>query len=160
MRVLMIVVAVYICFILESVLSSIFGRWFAPNLLLLLVIFFNLFRGIRYSILTALLAGILQDSYSPGPMGLSVFSFVACAYLTTIIKAYIYQPGSLPSRVLLVFVISVINVSILSLLHMISTTVDLGDVFQNILLPEVTATCVVTGYAFKHFRQCALRLSV
>lgn len=160
MRILFIVATVYIFFILESVLSALFGRWLTPNLLLLVIIFFNLLRGIRYSILAALLAGILKDSYSAGPMGISVCSFMTCAYLTTLLKSYIYQPGSLPSRVLLVFIMSLINIGLLYLLHLISTNVDFVDMFQNVLIPEITATCIVTGYVFKKLRQCVSSFSV
>jgi rod shape-determining protein MreD len=160
MRVFVIFVGVYLCFILESVLSGIFGRWFTPNLLLLLIVYLNLTRGIRYSILAAFLAGILKDSYSAGPMGVSIFSLVACAYLTTFIKAYVYQSGSPPARVLLVFVMSLINIAILYLLQLMTAEVDFGEVFRYVLLPEVTATCLATGYAFKRFRECALKLSI
>ena len=159
MRILMIVGGVFICFVLESVFSAVFGRWFSPNLLLLLVIFINLFRGIRYSIFTAVLAGIFKDSYSLGPFGLSIFSLVVCAYLTTVIKMYIYQPGSMPSRVLLVFVMTVIYVGIMAALAIMSTAVNLGDIFLYVFIPEVVATTMMTGSAFRRFRQCALSLS-
>jgi len=160
MRVVVILVGVYICFVLESVLSNVFGRWFSPDLLLLLIIFVNLTRGIRYSILAAFAAGVLKDGYSAGPIGVSIFSFVACAYLTTFIKAYIYQSGSPPARVLLVFVMSLINITILYFLQLMTADVDFVDVFRYVLLPEVTATCVATGYVFQRFRACALKLSM
>jgi len=160
MRILIALISVYVCFIFETTLSTLFGRWFAPNLLLLLVIFFNLFRGIRYSIITALFAGMLKDSYSAGPFGLHVFSLVTIAYLTTIIKGFVYQPGSMPSRVLLVCVMSFINVVVMTVMNLMLSSVDLGDVFRYVLVPEVLTTTIATGYVFRWFKKCALRLSV
>jgi len=148
------------CFLIEGVLSVIFGRWFSPNLLIILVVFFNLFRGIRYSLAAAFLAGLLKDSFSPNLFGLNIFSFLLCAYLTTFIKMYIYHSGSVVLRMFLVFVISLINIIIHYILTLMVASIPFGEMFVHLLLPEVTATVIITNYAFKKFKECALKLFV
>jgi len=89
-----------------------------PNISLLLVIFITLYLGIRYSIFTAVLVGILKDSFSVGVFGMNIFSLVSCAYMTVILKQYVYYKGSLLSRLLLVFFICIINIMIHAMLQM------------------------------------------
>ncbi|MCK5581863.1 MAG: rod shape-determining protein MreD [Candidatus Omnitrophica bacterium] len=149
---------VFVCFVLENAFSGLLGDWFKPNLLIILIVFFNLFRGIRYSILAALLAGLLKDSLGVKPFGINIFAFVACAYLTTYIKMYIYHVGSVASRVFLVFVITTINVLILYILNMIFFPVSFTEMFCFILIPELAATLLLTAYVFEKLKQCALRL--
>jgi rod shape-determining protein MreD len=146
------------CFVIESIFSQLFNGWFTPNLLLVLVVFFNLFRGIRYSLFTAVLAGLLNDSFSARAFGVNMFSFIACAYLTSLVKMYVYEAGSRSLRVVVVFVISLANVVIQYLLYMMTASVDFGIMFSHVLLPEVVMTVLVTTYAFKEFKRCALKL--
>ena len=46
----------YLAILVEFTLFNLFGRWGDPHVLLLVVIFFNLYSGIRYSIWAALCA--------------------------------------------------------------------------------------------------------
>jgi rod shape-determining protein MreD len=72
---------VFLFFLAEFFLFNMAGRWFLPNMLLLSIIYFNLAFGIRYSILAAVLAGTLKDSFGAGIFGLNIFVFVVCAYM-------------------------------------------------------------------------------
>lgn len=146
------------CFVLENVLAQIFGPYFRPNLLLILVIFFNLYRGLRYSLLAALLAGLFKDSYSVQVFGLNTFAFVVCAHVTTIVKMYIYQVGSVVSRVLIVFLMSLLNVFLLYILHVMFSPIDFTTMFVNVLVPEVVTTTVAAPFVFENLKQCASRL--
>ncbi|MBU1997618.1 MAG: rod shape-determining protein MreD, partial [Candidatus Omnitrophica bacterium] len=99
-KALIIIVLTFLCFLLEFLIFNIVGRWFMPNLLLLLVIFFNLYLGIRYSIFTAVCAGLLKDSFCASVFGINLVSYVVCAYMVTFLKRYIYHAGSKSSRLL------------------------------------------------------------
>lgn len=149
--------SVFICFWIENLLTELGGAWFTPNLLIVLIVFFNLFRGIRYSLLTALLAGLLKDSFGVGTFGFHTVSFIACAYLTSMTKIYIYQTGTNAARVLLVFFITLVNVALQCIMNMMFVSVEFARVFVHIILPEVLATSALTPYIFKKFKQCALR---
>lgn len=155
-RILLIIASVFVCFMIESILDEIVGRWFRPNLLIILVVFFNLVRGIRYSLFAAFVAGLLKDSFGTGVFGINIFSFIICAYLATIIKMYIYHYGSNASRMLLIFVIATINIHVCYVVTLMFVPIGFSDMFIHILLPEVFATTIVTTYAFKKLRQCVL----
>jgi rod shape-determining protein MreD len=151
---------VLIFFLLEFFLFNMAGRWFMPNLLLLAIIYFNLAFGIRYSIFAAVLAGVLKDSFSTGIFGLNIFSLVLCAYMTTVLKRYLHYAASRRSRFLLVFFITVINISIHFCLQAMFEKIDVGQVFKFVFVPEVLTTLVVTSLVFTELKKCVSKLFV
>jgi len=146
---------VWVCFVIEYFLSEWVSPWFRPNLLLILIVFFNLYRGVRHSLVVALFAGLLQDSFSIQPFGLNIVSFMAAAYLTTFLKMYIYASGSARSRLLLVFLITISYVLIEFWSRMMFVPVNFFEMFRFVMLPQVFSTTVVSLYVFKKFKQCA-----
>ena len=157
-KALFIFLSVIVCFVIENIFSGVFGWWFQPNILIILIVFFNLFRGIRYALVVAFFGGVLKDSFSVHPFGINIFCFVVCAYLTTMIKMSIYQVGSEASRVLLIFIITIINVLLQYILNIMFASVLFTEVFRYILIPEVLTTTVISPYIFEKFKQCALKL--
>jgi len=151
---------VLLFFLLEFFLFNIAGRMFMPNFLLLLVIFFNLSWGIRYSLWAAILGGLLKDSFSIGVFGSYTFSFALCAYLTTVLSKYIYRKGSEMSRLFLVLVITTLNVFIQYFLRVMFARVDFFQTVKFILIPEVLTTLIVVSLTFHYLRKCVLKLSV
>ncbi len=152
--------SVFVCFLIEQLLARYLGRWFTPDLLLILIVFFNLSRSTRYSLLAAVFAGLLKDSFVPRSFGLYTFSFICCAYLTSLLKVYIYQTGSMGSRILIVAIMTVVNAHILFFLNLMSTTLYYGEMFRYLLVPELLATTVATPYVFGKFKSCVLRYFV
>ena len=164
------IVSIFVCvtFVAENLLSELLGERFSPNLLIILVVFFNFFRGIRYSLLTAFLAGLLKDSFSVSVFGVNIFSFIMCAYLSTFIKVHIYQVGSNASRLLIVFLVNLIFIGIQYVLHVMLTPplsgmaglspIDFSEMFVYVLIPEILTTTIVTIYVFEKFKKCALKL--
>lgn len=159
-RTLIIIVFVFLFFLIEFFLFNVIGRFSKPNLLLLLVIFFNLCWGIRYSLLTAVFAGILKDSFTIGFFGINLFSFVLCAYATTLLKRYVYHMGFHSSRLFLIFLIIVFDIMIHACLHMMFVEVHLIQVLRYVLIPEVLTTFIVATFTFQQLKKCVLRLSV
>ncbi len=145
-------------FVLEYVCAELFSGWFCPNVLIVVVVFFNLFRGVRQSLVAAFFAGLLRDSFSPQLFGLHIFVFMLCAYLTTFVKIYIYHSGSKDLRVLMACVMTVLYVVIQSLVRMMFMDVNFGQVIRCILLPELISTALVAGYVFVQLKKCALKL--
>ncbi|MCK5214876.1 MAG: rod shape-determining protein MreD [Candidatus Omnitrophica bacterium] len=158
MSALIIAIFTIVCFIIEAVWVDVLGVLFKPNLLIILIIFFNLFRGIRYGLITALFAGLLADSFSVKPFGINIFSFVICAYMATVIKMYVYQVGSVVSRVLMVFFVTLINILVLYFLNVMISPIAFSEAFMCVLIPQTVMTVLIAPYAFEKFKQCALKL--
>jgi len=154
---LYIIFFVYVTFILESVLSQLVPRWLQPDLLLMLIVFFNLFRGIRYSLFAAFCAGLLRDSFSAQAFGLNTFSLTACAFLTTYIKLYVYHVGSVPTRVFLVVVMTVVHVLMRFIVNMVFVPLNFAEVFRHVLVPQVVLASFTANYFFARFKKCALK---
>ena len=150
---------VVMAFIIEFLLFNTAGRWATPDLSILLVVFFNLYFGIRYGLFTAVMAGVLHESFSPDIFGVYVCSFVFCAYMTTILKQYVYHMGSRLSRYILIFIVVTINV----VAHYVFYSARLGSVypghvFKFIFLPEVITTMLVAPFLFTQLKKCVSRL--
>lgn len=157
-RVLGIFLLVFVTFVVEAVIHQVFGPWFRPDLLLILIVFFSLYRGTRYSLFAAVFAGLLKDSYGAGVFGASIFVYVACAYLTTYLKIFIYHAGSGASRALMVFLICVCSGALHYLLLVMFEEPVFGQMFRHVFVPEVLSTTVIAPYVYQKFRLCASRL--
>jgi len=158
-KIILITLIVFVCFLIEFFLFNLGGRWFMPNLLLLVVIYFNLAFGIRYSIFAAVLAGIFKDSFGVGVFGVHIFSFVLCSYMTTILKKYLHYVASRRSRLLLVLCVTIIHIIGQFCLQLIVGKVNMVAVLTFVAIPEVLTTLLVTSFIFAQLRKCVLKLS-
>ena len=156
----LILACVLVGFFIELFLFNIVGRLFLPNLLILLVICFNIFLGIRYSLFTAVVAGLLKDSFSISPFGVYLFSFVAAAFITTVLKRYIYHRGSRFSLLLLTLLVLLINGLVHFLIAVMLGQVEAAQVVKFIFVPEILSTVVVANFVFYQLKTCVLKFSV
>ncbi|MBN1869978.1 MAG: rod shape-determining protein MreD [Candidatus Omnitrophica bacterium] len=159
-KIILVPVCVLIFFLAEFFLYNMVGRIFVPDLLLLAIIYFNLAFGIRYSIYAAVLAGIMKGSFSTDMFGFHIFSFVLCAYVTTVLKRYLHYVASHRSRLLLVFLIILTNLLIQLLLRSIVGEIDPIQCFKFVFVPEILMTLVVTSFIFAELKKCVSRLFV
>ena len=159
-KAIIIIFFVFLFYLIEFVLFNLLGGWFKPNLLLILVMFFGLLLGIRYSIFTAVIAGLLKDSFSTNFVGIHLLSFVICAYMTTILKVYVYQIGSRFSRFLLVSIIVTINFVCQSLFYFMFSPVHFTEALQYVLMPDLITTLIVATITFEKLKICVSRLFV
>ena len=149
----------YLALLVEFVLFNLFGRWGDPHLLLLVVIFFNLYSGVRFSLWAALWAGVLKDCFSTMPFGTHIFTYVACVYLSTFIRRTYYERGSDLSKLFMVFLVVTAQTVILGLVHQrVFEEIHWADVWGGIWLPEVIATMVVALYVFEKLLLIARKL--
>ncbi len=157
-KIAVIIFSVVAAFIIEFLLFHLMGRWATPNLELLLIMFFNLSFGIRYGLLSAVLAGGLRDSFSTGILGINVCSFIIAAYMTTILKQYIYHMGSRLSRYILIFTIIIINMVVHYYLYKVLVgPISPGQVVRFLFFPEVVLTLLVAPFVLEGFKKCVLR---
>ena len=159
-KILVVSVICIFCFFIEALLGNLLGRWFKPNLILIVVVFFNLFWGTRYSLAAAMIGGLLKDSFGAHFFGLNIFSLIICAYLTTFVKLYIYHVGSKSGRVTMVFFIVIFNIIIQYLSKVMLSYVHFPQAFHYVFLPEILATTLAAGYTFDKLKRCVSNLFV
>ncbi|MBF0122085.1 MAG: rod shape-determining protein MreD [Candidatus Omnitrophica bacterium] len=153
---LLIPIICYLALLIEFALSNLFGRWGDPHLLLLVVIFFNLYSGIRYSLWAALWAGIMKDCFSTLPFGANILTYIACAYLSTFIRYYAYERGSSLSKLWMVLCLVTVHTLVMGSVHvMIFNESHWFEVLGTIWLPQVVITLVVALYVFEKLRDVA-----
>jgi len=157
-KALLIIILIFIFFLIEICLFNLLGRWFMPNLLLLLIIYFNLAFGIRYSIFASVIAGILKDSFGVGIFGFNIFLFVICAYMVTFLKRYLHYVASRQSRLLLVFCVIAVYLLIQTCYHMMIGKINIIHVIQFVFIPEIVTTLIVTSFVFSQLKKCVLKL--
>lgn len=159
-KIILIVLVVFLSFLIEFFLFNMGGRWLMPNVLLLVIIYFNLAFGIRYSIFAAVLAGVLKDSFGIEVFGIHIFTFVLCAYMTTILKRYLHYVASRRSRLVLVLCVTIIHICGYYCLQLMLGGVSGAQILLFVFFPEVVTTLLVTSLIFTQLRKCVLKLSV
>ena len=157
---IIITIAALIFFFVEFIIFNQLGPWLTPNLLLLLMIFFGLFLGIRFSLYIAVLAGIIRDSFSTDIFGIYLFSFVLCAFILSFIERNIYHRGSHSSRMVTVFFVSSIFVISQFVIRLMFYPLNPFFAFKNIYIPEVITTLLVTTFIFTLLKKCVSRYFV
>lgn len=159
-RLALIAVLSYLFFMLEFMINGAFGGWAKPELLILLVVFWGLYSGVRYSIAAAVCCGLLKDSFSILPFGTHLFVFIAAAYLTTIVRQTVYQPGSRFSRAVVSFFVLIGCFAIQAVLYVMNRDVRISDLLTNILLPQLVSTMIAVTFVFHWLRNLALWLKM
>ena len=155
-QVLLIPVICYLALLAEFSLFNLFGRWGDPKLLLLVVVFFNLYSGIRFSLWAALWCGVLMDCFSTMPFGTNIFAYVVCAYVSLAVRKYCYERGSEISRLWMVLCVVTAHTVVMGLIHkMTFEEVQWLDVWRGIWFPEVAVTAIVSIVIFNLLRDTA-----
>ncbi len=159
-RILVIIALVFLFFLLESLFFHGLGRFLRPNLLLLLVIFFNFYFGIRYGLFSAFWAGILKDSISTHPFGMNLFAFVLCVYIAVFLKRYFFHLSISSFRLLLICLMVWIYNMAYFLFGLIFVPMQINEMFGSIFVPELASTLIITPFVLDQLKRCALKLFV
>ena len=160
MRKLFLITALsFIFFTIEFLWVNLLGNWLKPNLLLLLIIFFNLSLGIRYGLAAAFLAGLLEDSFGASVFGIHILSFIVCAFMMVAVRRYLFHTSVYSLRIFLAFLMSLLNALVVFGLNFIFLPLDFKEAFYFVMFPEVLATTLVAGFTFRHLRTCVLKFS-
>jgi rod shape-determining protein MreD len=155
-QILIIPILCYMFQLLEYGCFSLFGRWGDPHLMLLLVIFFYLYSGIRFSLWAALCAGILKDCFSTMPFGAHIFSYMVCACLAVFIRKHWYERGSSVSKLMMVALLLTAHTLIMALLFkMVFEEVHWVEVVGSVWAPGMFATMVVALFIFRRLLDVA-----
>jgi rod shape-determining protein MreD len=158
-NIIIITVLVFVLFFIEYFLFNLFGSWLTPDLLLLLIVFVNYYLGVRYGVYTALVAGLIKDSFMINVFGVHLISFIACSYFMAFLQKYIYSRGSRSSRFIIIFMVCTLNVLVQFIVQNAFISFNFFDVFKYIYIPEIFLTLLVSSYVFDKIKQCVLKFS-
>lgn len=154
-RLLTIFILTYTFFLIEFLLFDVFGRWGKPDLLLILIVFFNLYQGIRYGLLAAIFAGIFKDAFSSEVFGTYIFLFMCCAFFATVMRRNFYRPGSKLSRLMVTGGVVTVFVFAQGLLYAMNNDVNWTVVFQYVFIPEILITMLSATFVFSRLKTLA-----
>jgi rod shape-determining protein MreD len=155
-RIVVIGLVSYLGFALEFLLYNFWGGWGKPELLILVVIFFNLYLGIRFSIIAAVFCGIFKDASGIAPFGTYVLVYIAGAYLTTFVRRYLYQPGSRVSRAMVTFFVVIGCFTVQAVLSNMDHEVHLTEQLLYLLIPQLLTTMVAATYVFERLKNISI----
>jgi rod shape-determining protein MreD len=155
-RILVIGLVCYLGFALEFLLYNFWGQWGKPELLILVVIFFNLYLGIRYSIIAAIFCGIFKDALGVAPFGTYILVYIAGSYVTTFVRRYLYEPGSRFSRSLVAFFVVIGCFIVQVILTNMSHEVRLGELLIYVLAPQLLTTVIAATYVFAQLKNISV----
>ncbi|MDP8264393.1 MAG: rod shape-determining protein MreD [Candidatus Aceula lacicola] len=157
-KLFVIIIFSFVLFLIEVAIFQIFGSWFKPSLLVLLVVYSNLKFGIRYGIATSLICGILSDSFGSGVFGAHVVSFISCSYVLIAVKKYFVEFDALSFKLVLAGIFSTLNIISIYFINSMFLKINFGDVFIFVFLPEVAATVAVSPFCVDYLRKCDSKL--
>jgi rod shape-determining protein MreD len=159
----------YLAFALEFLLYNFlgdWGHWLKPDFMILVVIFFNLYLGIRYGIIAAVFCGIFKDASGIAPFGTYFLVYIAGSYVTTFVRRYLYQPGSRVSRVVVTFFVVVGCFCVQAILLLMPDThsyssnmnhvVYLREQLLYLLVPQLLTTLIVATYVFSQLKRISV----
>ena len=159
-RLLIIIVSVYVFFLAEFLLFNVFGRWGKPNLLLLLVIFYNLYLGIRHGLFCAFCAGLLRDAFSSDIFGTHLFLFMMSAVLALLLRRNFYQPGSRLSRLMVSFGVVFIYVLAETIMQSQTYFIEWPEALRYVALPQIVTTMAVATFVFIRLKDIAVKINL
>ncbi len=146
----------YLAFALEFLLYNFWGQWGKPELLILVVIFFNLYLGIRFSIIAAVFCGIFKDASGVAPFGTYILVYIAGSYVTTFVRRYLYQQGSRFSRSLVAFFVVIGCFMVQAIVSNMNHEVHLSELLLYILVPQLLTTMIAATYVFAQLRNISI----
>ncbi|MCI8512751.1 MAG: rod shape-determining protein MreD [Lachnospiraceae bacterium] len=129
-----------------------------PNLLLILIFSFGFIRGSQAGMIYGLLAGLLMDLSSGGPMGFYTLFFIWMGYANGICTRYYYE-----DYITLPLTLSAVNELAYNLYIYLFSFLFRGRLhfiyyLVNIILPETVFTVVTTLLVYRLFLAISRRL--
>ena len=159
-KILLILISIPAFFLCEFFFYNMVNENFVPDLLLLSVIFFTFFFGIRYGVSAAVLAGVMKDSFNIGFFGFHILGFVVCALVTVSLRKIIYYSHSWHNRMFFVLIICLINFFIQMILTAMFDQPAILESLKFIFIPGALSTVLISSIFFKQLKKCALKFFV
>lgn len=158
MRNLIVTIFILISVIIQvNILPSISLFSIKPDLLLILMIFFNLHFSFKKGLVFGGICGLLKDVLSVGALGVNLFSFIICAFVIRGIKQNFYE-DSFPMRAFVVFLVSLLNSTINCILLNVVSEVNFSILVFVVIILGSFYTTLFSLLVFIPFRRCVLKL--
>lgn len=155
-RIAVIALVSYLAFALEFLLYNFWGQWGKPELLVLVMIFFNLYLGIRFGIIAAIFCGIFKDALAVAPFGTYILVYIAGSYVSIFVRKYLYQPGSRFSKALIAFFVVLGCFTVQTILSSMNHEMNFGELFIYCLIPQIITTMIAATYVFQQLRNISV----
>jgi len=152
-RIAVIALVSYLAYALEFLFYNFWGEWGKPEFLILVVIFFNLYLGIRFGIIAALFCGIFKDASGIAPFGTYVLVYIAGCYVTILVRRYLYEPGSRFSRAVVTFFVIIGCFIVQTILTNMNCEIRLNDLLPSTLAPQLFATMIAATYVYAQLKK-------
>ena len=124
-----------------------------PDLLLILVIFFGLYKGPLSGACYGFLAGILLDLFSPAPLGTNAFSKTVLGFLAGAVAPLLYFEAPLIQGLLLFIGMFLEGMILFILLSSFQLVPSFSYSFLYIILPAALYTSLLTPLLFYAFKK-------
>ncbi len=122
-----------------------------PNLMLILIFSFGFIRGSNSGIWYGLVAGILMDLSSGGPLGFHTLFFIWMGYINGICTKYYYEDYITLPLVLSALNELAYNFYLYVFSFLIRGRTGFGYYLMNIIIPETVFTVVTTLVVYRLF---------
>ncbi|HEA47270.1 MAG TPA: rod shape-determining protein MreD [bacterium] len=127
-----------------------------PDLLLILVIFFGLYKGPLSGAWCGFLAGILLDTFSPVPLGTNALSKTILGFLAGVVAPLLYFETPLTQGFLLFIGMLLEGMILFILLSSFHLAPPLSYSLRYIILPASLYTALLTPLLFYTFKKLNL----
>ena len=104
----------------------------------------------------AVFCGILKDSSGVAPFGTYVLVYIAGSYVTTIIRRYLYEPGSRFSRGVVTFFVLIGCFIVQAILTNMTHEIHLYGLLIYVLVPQLLTTMIAATYVFAQLKNISV----
>ena len=122
-----------------------------PNLLLILIFSFGFIRGSNSGIVYGLVAGLLLDLSSGGPLGFHTLFYIWMGYVNGICTKYYYEDYITLPLVLCAMNELAYNFYLYVFSFLVRGRLDIGYYLVNIMVPETVFSVVTTLIVYRLF---------
>lgn len=124
------------------------GAW-RPDLIILVVIFIGLRYGATQGILAGFILGVLQDSFSPHPVGISAFADTVTGFLAGQVRQLKLAYNI---RILAVIILILIQTSLFFLIYQLQTDISYLYLVATRVFPNTLYTFLIAILLSVFFR--------
>ena len=108
----------------------------------------------------AVFCGIFKDAAGAAPFGTYILVYIAASYITTLVRRYVYEPGSRFSRLVVVLMVVVGCFIVQATLSNMNHEVLLSQLLLYVMVPQLLTTMVAATWIFAQLRALSVFLKL
>ena len=153
----MVIALAFSALLIEFVAYNFIHPFFAPNLIIILIVCFTFQMGIRYSLAAAIAGGVLKDCFGENLFGFYLVPFIICAYFSVFIRRYLFHLSPKELRLTMIFILVVFNFLLLYLIQLRFNPPNFLSSLKFVLLPQLVSTLIVAEFTITKIKKCVLK---